>query len=341
MAGTAAKSRVLSEVTVSLSTRFKPALQILGFDKFIERLSAVATARVSGGGRICMILLSEDDKKAIDISGDARIFAEECAVYSNSIAKAGVAVTKHAKLTSELTCSSGGYAGEAFNYDPLPLTDCPAVKDPLVSRATDNPTGCNHKKLTVEDTNKTLYPGVYCGDTELTDGSNIVLLPGTYVFWNGKLKVDKGTKLSGEGVSLVFIGKKAELEIKNDTEIMLSAAETGTMAGILIYADRENKKSRDFKIESRNARRMVGTIYLPNDKLTIGGDKDGNGQCDSDIGPAKGPLGWKPKLDNSPSGPRSLQRRSRSPQGSSSFLTRTMMDRPSRFPPASALSAAT
>ncbi|MBO0906253.1 TadE/TadG family type IV pilus assembly protein [Jiella sonneratiae] len=279
---TAAKAEVLTEVTVELSMDLQPAFPVPGIDETIRTISALATARVSGGGRICMIALAATGNKSVDMSGDGKIIADTCAVYSNSVAKNGVSVMQAAKLSSELTCSAGGFAGPEANYAPLPLTDCPGVKDPLVSRPYEAPAHCDDEKLTIKDTNRNLFPGIYCGGVKLTDNANVVLLPGTYTFWDGALKVEKGARLTGEDVSLVFVGDKAGLEIKNDTEIALSAAKTGVMAGILIYADRDAAKARKFKIESRNARKMVGTIYVPNDKLTIGGDKDGDGQCDPD-----------------------------------------------------------
>ena len=279
---TGTDARILNEVTVKLSMEIEPAFPMTGLIEPVRQISALATARVSGGGRICMIALASDGNKSIDMSGDGNINANTCAVYSNSVAKNGVSVTQFAKLSSELTCSSGGYTGADANYRPAPLTDCPTVKDPLLARTIGEPTHCDYDKLTVKNTNRVLLPGVYCGDIKLTGSSNVVFLPGTYTFWDGSLKIEKGATLVGDGVSLVFVGEKAGLEIKNDTEISLSASQTGIMAGILIYADRDTDKPRKFKIESRNARKMVGTIYVPNDKLTIGGDKDGDGKCDPD-----------------------------------------------------------
>ncbi|TFF24844.1 pilus assembly protein [Jiella endophytica] len=295
---TAAKNGILNEVTVRLSMEVTPSFPMPGFDDTLRKVEALATARVSGGGRICMIALGEDGSKTVSMSGDGKIYASSCAVYSNSTAKNGVSVTQLAKLSSELTCSSGGYVGLEANYAPVPLTDCPTVKDPLLSRVAATPDHCDYEKLSIKDTNRNLFPGVYCGDTKLSGSSNIVFLPGTYTFWDGALKLEKGATLTGDGVSLVFVGKKAGLAIKNDTEISLSASQTGAMAGILIYADRDTDKARKFKIESRNARKMVGTIYVPNDKLTIGGDKDGDGQCDPDpiTGLVEGLLGCEAEV---------------------------------------------
>ncbi|MCB8839674.1 TadE/TadG family type IV pilus assembly protein [Aurantimonas sp. VKM B-3413] len=296
--GTAANVRVLSQVTVTLSKKIDAALPMPLFAEKFGDLAVTAVARVAGGGRICMIALAEDGNKVVNMSGNAKILAESCAVYSDSVAKSGVAVSQRAYLSSELTCSAGGYTGSELNYDPLPLTDCPAVKDPLVSRVAAVPSRCDYDKLSIKGENKDLYGGVFCGDTKITGGSHVVMRPGTYVFWDGKLRVDQKSTLTGDGVSLVFLGKKAGLEIKNDTEIALSASQSGAMAGILLYADRDSNKTRKFKIESSNARKMVGTIYLPNDKLTIGGDKDGDGTCDPDplTGVTEGLLGCKAEV---------------------------------------------
>ena len=56
------------------------------------------------------------------------------------------------------------------------------------------------------------------------------------------------------------------------------------MAGILMYAQPVAGKQREFKIESKDAKKLIGTVYLPYDYLTVGGDKDGDGVCDPEAG---------------------------------------------------------
>ncbi len=276
---TAAESAISTEVTVTLSKDFGKSLPMPDLTGVIGELTASATARIAGGGRICAIALTKEGKKAIDISGNAQVQAADCAVYSNSIDPSGLSVTKVAKLSSELACSSGGYDGIESNYEPLPLTDCPAVSDPLTSRIPPVPTKCDQNNQKISNNNQILWPGTYCGNLQVSS-SKITLRPGTYIFWDAKVKLHKGTEITGDDVSLVFIGKNSSLDLKNDSSISLSAAKDGPMAGILIYADSEKDSGRSFKIESANARRMIGTIYLPNDELTIGGDKNADGKCD-------------------------------------------------------------
>ncbi|MEF2552637.1 pilus assembly protein TadG-related protein [Aurantimonas sp. A2-1-M11] len=281
-ASTAAAPSVSTEVTVTLTRDFASSLPMPDLTGTIGTLTASATARIAGGGRICAIALTSEGSKAIDISGNAVVHAAKCAVYSNSADPRGLSVTRVAKLSSELACSSGGYDGIETNYEPLPLTDCPAVSDPLSSRIPPVPTKCDHENERITNNNLILRPGVYCGKLQIS-GSKITLQSGIYVFWNAKVRLDKGSEVIGDNVSLVFIGHKSSLDLKNDSTISLSASEDGPMAGILIYADSQKRNARDFKIESNNAKRMIGTIYLPNDTLTIGGDKNADGVCDPDI----------------------------------------------------------
>ena len=294
---TAASDPVMSEVTVALTADLAANLPLPDLTGSIGKATVTSVARVAGGGRICMIGLAASGRDAIKMSGTSRLVADRCAVYSDSVDPKGLSVRQLAKLSSELSCSSGGYDGLAINYDPKPLTDCPAVKDPLISRTVPAPTACDFSDVKVKDVNTAASPGVYCGKLDVSS-SQLSLRPGTYVFWNAKVKVDKHSTISGDGVTLVFLGKKSGLDLKNDTEVALSASSDGPMAGILIYADSGSDKARDFKIESNNARKMVGTIYLPNDKLVIGGDKDGDGKCDPDpvTGLVEGLLGCKAEV---------------------------------------------
>ena len=186
-----------------------------------------------------------------------------------------------------MTCTAGGYQGTASNFGPLPLTDCPKVPDPLLKRAvildsSYGNTSCDHKNVKLDGTSRILYPGTYCGDTHITNESIAYLRPGIYVFANGKLKLEKNSSVIGKGVGFIFVGDKSKLEFKHESTIVLTAAATGPMAGILVYAQR-TKKQREFKIESNDAKRLVGTIYLPFDKLKIGADENGDGLCDLDL----------------------------------------------------------
>jgi hypothetical protein len=111
-------------------------------------------------------------------------------------------------------------------------------------------------------------PGVYCDGLKITDGATVTLSPGIYIIQGGKFTVDKGALLEGEDVGFFLAGKHSTLEFGYDTTISLAAPRTGEMAGILIFDDR-GEKSDKHRIYSNNARKLLGTVYMPNGALYI------------------------------------------------------------------------
>ena len=257
----------------------------LGYFTGSPQISVRAVARAHGQAMLCVVAQAKNGKEVFKISGKSIIKAQGCSAYSNSRHPSGLAAKDVSRIVTQFSCSVGGYSGKIINFAPLPVTDCPAIGDPLALRApvmdqAVKSAVCNFTKLQIKKETRTLSPGTYCGGLEITDGSEVTLEPGIYVIKDGVLKLDKRASLSGENVSFVFTGSGAKLDLKNDSSISVAASEDGPMAGILMYAQPASGKVREFKIESEHAERLLGTVYLPGDKLTIGGDKDGDGVCD-------------------------------------------------------------
>jgi hypothetical protein len=89
----------------------------------------------------------------------------------------------------------------------------------------------------------------------------------------GPLIVEKGSTLTGEYVGFFLKGDLATLNFKSDTTISLSAPKTGLMAGLLVYGDPKAIIGRKFHIQSDNARKLLGTIYLPRGSLFVDSKK--------------------------------------------------------------------
>lgn len=245
------------------------------------RVSAAAFA--SGVSTVCIIVQSPSQPESLVVSGKSRVQAPGCAAYSNSKDAKGINVKDVSLLGALMTCSAGGFGGKSGNFTRLPITDCPAIADPLAARAklidAALPTGCDYGKIEVKGGQKTLKPGRYCKEIRITEGAAVQFEPGIYVVGNSKLKVEKGAKISGAGVGLVFTGKDAELNLSHDSSVSLSAPASGVMAGILMYGQ-PSAAQRKFSIVSRDAQSLTGTVYLPGDVLTVGGDDDLDGTCD-------------------------------------------------------------
>lgn len=232
-------------------------------------ISVDATAQIVGTGRICAIGLESSQSNTVYLEKSARLTAKNCAVFSNSTSKFGISAHNSSRLTSEFTCSAGGYKGASSNYRPVPETDCPAVPDPLAQRPPPPIGSCVARDLRLTAGTHSLKPGTYCGGITLTKTASVTLKPGIFVIKDGPLIVDKTAKLKGDYVGLYFAGDKATLKFAKDALIDLGAPKDGPMAGLLFFGDRSNKEGKKYRIESNNARNLLGTIYFPKGDLEI------------------------------------------------------------------------
>lgn len=290
----------MSSVTVAvdenLPTRFGGLLGVP-----YVRLSATATAKVSGGSPLCVASLATTDPKlasvpkpttdlkgkitlaalAIDVAllpnpgllmmKGAKLTAPGCIVSTNLPKTYSVAAYDTAMLTARTIQSGGGFKGAVgVNYSTTPVTDSPASPDPLAGvPAPSVPSGCTYNTLTVSGGAPALSPGVYCGGLHITNAATVTLLPGVYVIKDGSFIIDSGSTISGTGVGFYLTATPPasgstipNIYFGSDTHISLVAPTTGAMAGMLFFEDRALPAGALHAILSNDARNLLGTIYL-------------------------------------------------------------------------------
>jgi hypothetical protein len=239
-----------------------------------------ARARAFGGASpLCLVSLDDSSYIALDLGAQTRIIASGCTIHSNSMHPQGFAVASKAEVTAAVLCGAGRVHVTAEATAKAQVrNDCPPLKDPLRTRSLPEPASCirNGGKLS-----GTLMPGTYCGAFRIATGDKVSLQPGVFVFHNAELRIDAGATLEGTHVNMHFTGVgpgqgKAALTAINahkDSTIDLTAPRAGEMAGLLITTERDQPQSRQFYIHSENARRLLGTIYLPSGDLWLGNGK--------------------------------------------------------------------
>jgi Flp pilus assembly protein TadG len=293
------------QVTVAISAEPKT-----NFPKSMANLKSIestATARLSGrGGNICMIGLSPSAISTLRLMSRAQITADTCAIYSNSTSTASMWVASTAAVTADLICVAGGYQGNTSDSSGSMLEDCSPVSDPLAMRDGPEVGTCDFTNTVIRN-GRTLNPGVYCGGL-IVDGGFARLNSGEYIVTGGPLKVTNNGTLEGEYVGFYLSGTDAKIQFDYDSNIAISAPKEGIMTGLLLYSSpyedvvqiaeaasytrvsggqarvsgaqarvntalrtRDGVTKEDHYIRSDNARRLVGTIYLPNGKLLIDG----------------------------------------------------------------------
>jgi hypothetical protein len=249
-----------------------------------SEVSVSATARMTSGMPLCLLALEPLAQGAVTLYENARLTAPNCIVNTNSVSFKSIISMDDAVLKAGFICTAGGkFKTKNTNFSPEPMTDCPAMADPLAARQAPNDVLCNHLLKVVSGTVTTLQPGVYCGGLRVTNGAEVTLRPGNYIFLAGPLTVDGNATLKGDGVSIIMRGPAANLNFMTDSTISLTAPTSGPLAGILVHDDplglpapdllkirvRVNPALREHKILSDNARMLLGTIYMPKARLII------------------------------------------------------------------------
>ena len=258
---------VSKQVSVTLEQDHR-AYFLVGYFQGSPQIRVKATAQAANNSNICVIGLHGSDAATVSLNTNAVLSAPKCAVYSNSVNQTGLQSTGNALLVSDLACTSGGYQGATKNFNEMPLTDCPAVSDPLASRPHPVYGACKEKDAVYTAYTGELSPGVYCGGLTIRASSNVTLKPGIYVIKDGPLLVQSSSQVDAQGVGLYFTGTDAYFSFESSSIVNIEAPTTGPMAGLIAFQDRTSPEA-DFVITSNKARNLLGTVYLPMGNLII------------------------------------------------------------------------
>jgi len=137
-----------------------------------------------------------------------------------------------------------------------------------------------HQAVTIANTSTVRFnPGTYVFRRGLTisDSANVTFGAGTYTVL-GAMTIQNTSTVTGEDVGFYFYGPDAAnngsnsgLRITGDATVNLSAPLSGTMAGMLVWYNRDsfNNAGNKWEISSTNVRKMTGAIYIPKDKINF------------------------------------------------------------------------
>lgn len=271
--------------TVKVSVSAPPVVYFMNPFEMIKAVEVEATAQLAGNpGNLCLVALTDTSSSAIELNNQAQLTAEDCALYSNSTSTRSLRVNPTAEITVDQVFLAGGFRGNIDGLSSEPVTDAPQIDDPLAGRQAPNALGCDFTDYVIDaDVGATeIEPGVYCGGLTI-DSAKVTAEAGEYIMKDGRLSVMNEGGLYGQNVGFYFTGKDAKLDFAAESNISLSAPRTGRLAGLLFFSDENNPLAKTVGqaagllgghvIRSDNARRLVGTIYLPDDKLVIDGER--------------------------------------------------------------------
>ncbi|MFY9532082.1 MAG: pilus assembly protein TadG-related protein [Candidatus Acidiferrales bacterium] len=184
-----------------------------------------------------------------------------------------------------IIASSIGVAGSVSSggtqISPTPQTGIAPISDPLSTLPKPSAGGCDKRTIVSKDT--TRNPGTFCGITINGSGGggggegdddgkgsvSVHFNPGVYVLTDG-ITVNGSATLTGTDVTFFNSGGPIVIQgdVSND-KLILSAATTGTYAGILFFQDPSNTSSAT--IAGAGGSKIEGALYFPQAQLTTNG----------------------------------------------------------------------
>ncbi len=280
----------------------------------VSVISAKALARVTASStpqKVCLVSLGEKINGGIYMHNGSTVTAPGCMLYSNSANKNAIILNAGSTLRTNVLCARGGVKNMASAVEATIVTDCPQIQDPLASKPEPVVLPvCLQSKLKITSGFRTLDPGTYCNGLEISGTAVVTMNPGIYSFKDGPLVVKQNASLKGNGISLLFSGKKSYFRFLDNSLIEITAPTNGVSAGMLIWETKafvpglgswlnggcggtsgddddivsgatcpaagavvKPKKSNEHHINSDRARLLTGTIYLKQGLLLIDSTK--------------------------------------------------------------------
>lgn len=233
---------------------------------FTIRVNAIAEAL--NQQPLCILALPENDddgavKPGLSAIINSSIQANNCLVHSN-----GDMLTRNKAVITAGTIQTTRTA-TGTGYSPSANSGALRVADPFRSRVIEQPNACGgaYSATLVVDGNSSfqLAAGIHKRAIQVTGNGTLTLMPGEHYFCS-ELRAQGNGTLNGDNVVLIF-DEDETFHASQSSKISLTGRTTGTWAGFVIVATRDNDEEMD--ISSSLVDKLLGTIYLPNATLVI------------------------------------------------------------------------
>jgi len=207
--------------------------------------------------------------------------APNCEVAANSNSSNALNISGSGQMTTPCAITVGDVnVGSRLHLNKCtsPTTHAAATADPYAAIAAPSiPSGACK---TVPPLPATLQPGYYCSG--LTINGQATFSPGLY-YVKGNLSLQGSANVTGNGVTF-FVEKSGTTAISGSAVVSLSAATSGTYAGMLFFGDRAADTSHNNNISGSTSSTLTGVIYYPTQKVTFSGGSSQPNTCTQIVG---------------------------------------------------------
>jgi hypothetical protein len=282
-------------VRVVLSTQQKlPFSSIFLSTAPVIRVSS--TAYSNGQGVNCVLGLSSSGT-GVAITGSASIDMN-CGLMSNSVGSPSLDATGSGSYVNVSSLSAvgdialGGGITSTTKIQPY----LASLKDPFSSVSIPSGQGScpSGSFINVRNGTRAVTPGCYSG---MAIKGTVTLSPGTYYIDGGNVSIEAGGSITGTNVTLVFTGSSGifgSIQQAGQGYVSLTAANSGTFKGIVVYQDRSatptsggtsggsNKPIPNSVLQgggSATPSFLQGAVYTPGTNVSFAGNRNYTTDC--------------------------------------------------------------
>ena len=239
----------------------------------------------------CVITLDRTGT-GVSITGSSTVNMN-CGLSSNSNFDATSSdYIKAGALSAVGTVTTGG----AITGDTKINDGITEVSDPFAGRlpVPNTQSSCSPNTYPLIKSDMTIGPvggGIICYQGLQIQSGIVDLRPGTYFIGASGISVSAKATLRGSGVTLIFTNTESSFNSSKvgsfwaagGATINLSAASSGTYAGVLMYVDpRTPAKNNTLQITGNSDSSLQGTIYAPSVEVRMIGNSEIDGSAGID-----------------------------------------------------------
>lgn len=269
-------------------------------------VTAEATAMSVFEGQYCMVSLEDTNVTGIAIGGNATVNLG-CGMISNSPSASAVTATGSSVVNADPVAAVGVVpASSNFASGTTLMSYSPRQEDPFADLPTPTvPTNCPNTQLRVQPNDPALniaslpataingYMGgnVWCWSGIDIKGT-VTFPPGATIYVNGgDLGFGSQANVTGLGVTFILTHENAAtnpnqiagVDIQGGAQMNLTAPDTGTYAGVLIYQDRRAPFDTSH-INGNSSTFFRGAFYFPSQELIFNGTSGMQTECVQMVG---------------------------------------------------------
>jgi hypothetical protein len=245
-------------------------------------IAAEAVAGLERDGDYCILALDESPALGITNTGNTFVDAR-CGMHANSSGEPAVTGQGSATIFASPVSAVGnivdnGNFATGTKFTPYNISQ----RDPFASLPDPSISGGGSNVQVGSNQTRTLSPGTY-RNFRIQGTAN--LNPGTYYIdgsSGGSFDIGAQAVLNGSGVTFVLTNSNlssgstsalaAGVKINGGATLNITAPDTGTYAGVLLYQDRRTPAMSDKIIVNGNSSsKLRGALYAPKNELQFNG----------------------------------------------------------------------